>query len=679
MKIVLKVVLLCLLPMVCLSQTNLISVRKEIPVKKVVSVDPVNFHDELFVYKTKTDTGLWHNGQKKVLLHGIKEVTQLQSSERFVRIHSNTKNLLFDKKNDSIIFNIKENFWIYDNADTNALVVFNNAFHGFLDLKTGAIDTVYVKGVLKNEQPRCEWLWADTTWTDTSAYELWELIEYNIPDYYIDKINYSLWRRGKYLVLDYEYANNDSIIVLNATTGNEYKRFNGNLQFTKKWLIVHDRGIYDGTFDDGRTYYDYDFNKAFDRFEVDDLNTELLSNIIGENVDKLYQLRTRVVTPNTGLYRYKCGNKWGIYSLFNDEDLIDRQDFLFEVGEDIYRDKGFTFYLVNEPHYGLFNTHYGVELEPKYKTIALLALPDGSYTYLADGKLFKMQDAPIMLKDSLTPNQQKNLIEGSVVVHHCSELNNKLLVSGRFAYRDDHDQSYYTQTEIENNYGIIGLADDTTYLTGKLHTVVHYKNHYIIETAKRGVFPSEIFILNTNLDTLVLNDRLKGAYIWHDMFLSIVNGNWCIYDVESWSVKKTLGKAYNTRDFQLKDGYLLLGHNEYRRGAKDFKFDIANIITPNGDMVSLNGKIALHLLGNDLLLVGYPPKSPKLSGRFDFVINRHYRPESKAIFDLKTGKLLCEWTQIGYYNNQVRFLNEAHRLSKRGYFQVEQLREALKK
>ena len=628
------------------AQESVKAFKKVIPVKKLSLVKPLEFEAGLYFYQAKSDTGIWDNTQNKIVTNHISDYSTLNSSKRFIVGSSTNKYQLIDLKKKTVALESKKPFWIYDNGDTNALVIGNAEFCGFLDITTGEINKRQISELGDKTGEVITWFHSDTLWTDSTEYMDWEFVEFVIPAYKVSEKSYQLFKRNTYLVLD--YVGNDSIIVLKPEDGSHYKTMTGDMLWTDKWLVIRDNGKVLSRDDDGRTYYNLDFNVEIERFVMHELGVSHLSKILGKTVTRVDLLRTRVVSNNTGLYVYQLENKsYGIYSVYNERDLMEPVDFLFKVGEDIHRELGFSFYAVKEPYFGFFSTNYGWEVTPDKSNIQLLALSDGTYAYLADGMLYPKQGANWVLKDTGSRKASENDLKNSMVVHHITEINDKLLVSGRFSYRDDHDDAYYSNTAYLNEYGIIGYGADTTYLTGRLHSVEYFDDHYIVQHSNWNNAPKDLLILNEDLDTLKMPHKLRHSWIWNGMFLTNTGKKLVEYDLKNKKIKRVIGPAYQTRDFHVKHGYLLLGHNEYSRYDKrsgDYHFDIASIITAKGKMINLSGMVALDICQNDLAFVGQVPKNAEIKGSYtDFPIKRHFRPDRTAILDLKTGKRLTPW------------------------------------
>ena len=606
-----------------------------------------------YQYQSKLDTGIWDHQNKKIIINKLSELTGTFASSRLIKVKAHHQNMLIHTGSGRIVLKSQDPFWVHHEGDTNVLVVGNQYFSGFVELNTGTLITRANSKLEEEQGGEVKWFYSDTIWTNYDEYEAWEIDEYMIPEYTLNQKTYLLYKRGKYLVLD--YANHDSILVIRPNDGKIHKIITGNLFWTDKWLVLTDDGKYGARDDDGRTYYNRNFDVEIERFTMYNLGSLELSKILGKEVRIVRELATRVVSNPTGLYHYKdeSSGKYGIYSVYKEKDLIKPVDFLFYLGEDIHRGHGFSFYVVEEPYFGFFSTNYGWEVEPDKKGIQLLALSDGTYAYLADNMLYPKYGPNWQTVDSVPRQVTENDLKNSIVQHHITEVNNKLLVSGRFSYRDDHDDAYYSNTNYINSYGLIGYGEDTTYLTGRIHTVEYFDNHYIIQTSSNSYgYPDNLLILNENLDTLDISSKLRYCWIWNGMFLTNYNKSLVEYDLINKKVKRILGPAYEARDFHVKDGYLLLGHNEYSRYDRrrgDYHFDIACIIKPDGTMVNLNNMIALDIIGEDLALVGQLPPGTEIEGSFtNFPIRRHFKPSETAILDIRTGKLLTSWDDWVY-------------------------------
>lgn len=636
-----------LLSLVCLfyilaphvnAQTNLKKIKKEISVKGVKSVKPVPFSDQLYIYQSKNDTGLWDTSSKQVLLSGIKELSPSSFGDSWIDYSTSSEYGIYDVVGKQILVHSPSPMWLKVSSDSNVVNIINSDVIGLIDLRLN--QSFWVELQLQN----------DSTLFYSKEFSYLYDGESKEVSYGKGDSRDGLWayEESEEEFGDEEYY--EELVRLRHKVGYAWESgrgFNietGEIVAENLWNITQFREYFVTSLYGKKSFYDSDFKLLFKDVRDDQYKIEHFQLFVDEAI-------TKVELVGGHIYMCRFGAKRRFYDALEMEPISPVYDFTFKIGRDFIHG-GYSYFTAKDGSgYGLYNTDRGELFAPKYRLVEKRSFPDGSYWYRVDNNLYSANK--VVDSNSSTMSWNPKLENTTTIINHLGIANNHLIVSSRSTSADTHDSSYYTATNFDDGSGVITMKD-SSWVFGYYHTVTPYRGHYI--AMKIGSSYRNASWLQTTLfdkDFNSITDEKFGVSFIHNGMLIVLSGlNLKVYDIEKRKIIRDLGLMNEVdADFRLIDGYLVIGDNNYSRKKELIGMDISDLISPKGDLVKvpgfhgrykkgrlLNRFRFLEIIGEELVTIGKIKKDEPTDRELHSL-----KIDAIAIFDLRSRKIITPW------------------------------------
>lgn len=628
----------------CISQ-NLKKISKKIPVENIKQIEAFSLANNLYVFHTSSERGLWDHRQEKIIY--------------------------------------QSDVWFLPSSDSTVISIVGPETIGFLDLTTYQVcsvnpraspDTVLIKKEMENGAvDQCVFYAKEKT----LLFGIGEIYEGEIEVYPGDNSEEDFggeWGMeyyydfGDYLRLEWlldEYVLGDRHLY-SIQTGKLIR------EDLSGFSIINDHFIFSENPMDSATVYDKEFNLVFENIGPGQFEANHFQRLIDPSISKAEYIMGGIYLCHYTSGQLRFYDSWLMKPLSGFYDWVSspRYNFL---------EKGYEFFTGKDSGFGLFNTWDQETIKPKYKNIELRAFYDGSFGYRAGNKLHPIRknftglytyagdeiNGPYELT-----SWNDSLERESLIITHLGIQGEHLVISIRATTGDTHDQSHYTRTDFLDGSGVFSLADSTWLIEPKYHSITPYKEHYLAMEIT-SVYPNssslQTTILNTDFEPIT--DRGFGyTFIYKGMLIFRDGDEYIQYDLENNSLTRLGEMNEINADFKLIDGYLVIGDNNYRRGKlikesdcihddcyeKIFKgMDISDVVTPAGKLVNVpvDRFRFKEYVGDDLMIIGRIKKNSP-----DDTHLHLQKIDAYAVFDLRSGNLISPWyTSIEKAGGNLKF------------------------
>lgn len=628
------------------AQTDLKKLKKSIPAKGIKSLEQSTFSDRLFIYRTKQDTGLWDVNSKKILLKGLKKVSPTPFNQNWITYETSSGYGVYDLSETKPLVSSRSQISLHNSEDSTLIDLISTGVIGFLDVSRNR--GFWVSSSLKEDSVlfddgefsfRYE---AATSELSYGHYE--EGLESNFGEddegegemvtYFEPQV--SLYHKAGYA----------------WESGKAFSLASGDLKQENIWSAEPWKEYFISSRYGAKSYYDKDLNLIFENLKEDGYEVSHFQRFVDPGITKVEHI-TRSV------YLCMWDSKRRFFSSRDMEPISPFYDFTFAVGKDFLH-YGYSFFTVREGSgYGLFNTRRLELFEPTYNLIEKRAFPDGSHWYRVDNQLHRIKSS---YNDSTMVKTWDPETDNSTVLYHLSVEGGNLILSLRRTTADTHDSAHYTATDFRDGSGVINLADTTWRIEPEYHTITPYKEHYVV------MEPGSFYHNASHLKTTILDKEFKqvskeefrASFIYNNMLIVQTGMGLATYDIEKRAVVRELGLVNEQdADFQLIDGYLVIGDNNYeRRGNKLTDMDISDIISPDGEKIEVPGFHGryqkgdrsrrfrfIKMIGEGLVIIGRVKKDEPT----DEELHR-LKTDASAIFDLRSRKVITSWSDRIFLN-----------------------------
>lgn len=593
------------------------TVKKAIPVKGIKSVKQTSFSDQLFHYYAKKDTGIWDAAANKILINHMKSANVTSMNGDWLIYQTASGYGVIELKENTALVESRNPIHLAVSKDKNLVNVINLDYVGFLDMKRNAAHVISTG----HRQ--------DATFFDDGfdGHKCFYENEARTVTYGYGEIDgfedYSHIKQVGGFVLE-------GGRLFDISTGEMVKDCKCNAREWRSYIVTHTGGM--------TSYYNDELQPVFEGLERHDYKLNHFQTFVDKNITEVEY------TGEKGVYAVKSGSKTTFYSVRDMQPLSGQFNFVFPIGQDFVHGGKSWFTYERGEGYGLFNTQRGEEIPAKHMIIQKRAFPDGTYWYRFGNKLRlatnNLNDAPT--EKTWDPALEKT----TTIIYHLGTKNGRLILSKRSTGADTHDSEFYTATRFQEGSGVIILKDNTYQVIPGYHTITPFKGHYV-------AMRPDYFDNAGNLETVLFDGEFMPAidkpfgvsFIYNDMLIvrDPKTRYYSIYDIERKRIKRRLGKARDMcGDFQLFDGYLLIGDNNYEDfGSHDFAgMDIADIINTKGRLINVPARRFryVEMLGNDLVIIGRVPREEPT----DISLHR-MKMDAYAIFDLKSERIITPW------------------------------------
>ena len=650
------------------SQLNLKKIKKEIPIKGIKEMSIVEGTENLIFYRSKKEDGIWDNNKKKIIAKGIKETEILALNKEWIRIDIGSVHKLYDHINSRELLVSRNKFEFQKSQRDNLLLVTAPSLIGIyhkdrkelcLHKSTSEDITFYKDSIALS--------WGEMA--RTSLTYIAKDQQFYLEEYLGDGV-YGGWSANEMdgYIIERSGSGMYNLRISNPNSGTELFSGNGHLfKWSGGYGVNHSREV---------SYFDKDFNVMIESTNYEKFSVNEFEKIVGNGIIDVKHIVG-------GLFYLENNNGVFLYSLSSEEQVTKHCDQIFLAGQDVLI-SGYSAFLYSEGKVGFYHTN-GFTLEPKYSSVELRMIQDGSFGYKADNEFYGFKrtgDYGYYAEF----NEQKSVWNedlefASTIYNHVSVSKNRLIVSLRICDPDTHDSAFGTNTKYEGGSGVYDIQNQR-WLLRNYHYITPFQGYYVATKAGssyKNWLKAEIYDGNFNLlnkDELASPKFYKGKLFVRNKKYDLVE-----YDIKTQKEIKVIGDSESPYDdYMYYKGYLFMGSANYNpRDEHHYSgFEILSILTPNLELIPHKGMGFYKLLGDGLIVMG------------KYVEERNYGrdwngnpkdPEQMAIIDIYTGKKITSrwYREIYEYDDKITLVWVENDERKFEEVPLNKLRDHLKK
>ncbi|MCR9249572.1 MAG: hypothetical protein NXI20_04080 [bacterium] len=600
-------------------------IKKEIPEKGVKEIEllPVD-GDRYYLYSTKDENSVWDNQSKQTILRDITFSGISESNPNWFRYTKQNSFGVYDFRNNQVILESPSTINIHSTKVDSLILLISGNLVCLADIPSGK----FLIANLSGSNPDTE---LDLGRDDASISYLnksktlsygGEIEYYGDPTY----VFYTVSKLGNNIKALYEDGGQVSTIY--NKLGSFVREVPGNVvQWEKGFLVQTYSSI---------SYYNYAMKSIYEQVKIDNHKLNHFQELFDGRI-------TAVKVVNRGVYRVEIEGKTGFYNIIERKFDSELYDNLIEIGADIYWG-GVSYFVEKDKKYGVYNSNHGELLQPKYSTIQQRELEDGSFGYRANNELriFKLDNKKLKRMPLL--QWTDDLETESIIINHLSLLDNKLILSLRKTEADTHDFSYGTMTLYHEGSGVFDIEKKSWIINPEYHTFTPFGNYYVaLKPGNSNRTWTETVFFDEELWPITAQE-LGISFIYQGNLIART-GNWELVSLDIYNnyELQNFGKVSHVHeDFRLVDGYLFIGHNQFKKDKSLNGFDISMVITPKLKLINPSKFVLWQYTTDGFLIVGEIPDNYNRESVTDFY-KRNFTPKRKALFSLESNQIVSEW------------------------------------
>ncbi|MBN4082067.1 hypothetical protein JYT21_00025 [bacterium AH-315-B15] len=632
------------------------AVKKEIPIKGIKKVHPIESEVDLFFFSTKTSTGLYDNSSKSIIFKEIKSLKAPAFGKGIWQFEADGAYGLFRLLDKKLLFKSNVRFKTAESLDTNFILIISEDAFGMFDLERNDCYCVSESNKPANPKKFFSQGYDDSyePYKRSAAYDP-KTDEVVYTGFWSDEIQNSntMFRRDGF-VFEYLDGYQHGTQVINAKTAEVKIDFSVDIN---SWsggyyeYVYGELGFDEYDYFEGRTFYDKDFELLAKEVDINNMSLETFQLLFDKNafrIDHLEKLDYQIST-DSGQYFFSLGTmeyEGGPY------------DQIIDVGTDLFM-SGHAYFIRKGNLLGFYNSQQGEIVPPLYRKVETLAMEDGNYAYRADRQLMKMAgkgdfyDRHFELTAQV-PLKGKELLTTSPI-NHASIENDLLIISSRKSEaRESEEQPGTLETDYDHSSGVYNFKAKKWIIEPHYHLFQPFLGHYLATKDESiwGRNLTSLEILDKEYEPITTTKYYTPMIYQGKLYVQNEKFELIEFDV----VKNKEVKNYG--DLDIKAGDFMLWDNHLFMGSKKFfsydatlsGFDIDAVIDPAGEIVQLDAGMELQ--------------TPIINGLITVQIyetNKEGKREQKGarIYDLRTKKFLTPIVRdISVYSKEVTIFME---------------------
>ncbi len=614
-------------------------IKKVIPEKGIKEIEllPVD-SKRFYLFSTKDGKSIWDNQSKQTVLRGITFSGISENNPNWFRYTKQDSFGVYDFKNNQVILETPSTINIHTTKVDGLILLISGSVVCLADIPSGK----FLKADLSISNPDKK---LDLGRNDATISYLnnsktlsfgAEIEYYGDPTY----VFYTVSKLGNNIKTLYEDGGQVSTIY--NKLGSFVREVPGNVvQWEKGFLVQTYSSI---------SYYNYAMKSIYEQVKIDNHKLNHFQELFDSRI-------TSAKVVNRGIYQVEIEGKTGFYDIIERKFDSELYDNLIEIGADIYWG-GVSYFVEKDKKYGVYNSNHGELLQPKYSTIQQRALEDGSFGYRANNELRIFKNDNKKLKRMPLLQWTDDLETESIIINHLSLLDNKLILSLRKTEADTHDFSYGTMTLYHEGSGVFDIEKKSWIINPEYHTFTPFGNYYVaLKPGNSNRTWTETVFFDEELWPITAQE-LGISFIYHGNLIART-GNWELVSLDIYNnyELKNFGKVSHVHeDFRLVDGYLFIGHNQFKRDKSLKGFDITMIITPQLGLINPSKFVLWEYTDDGFLIVGKIPENHNHESVTDFY-KKNFTPDQKALFSLESNKLVSDWfDDITFESGRIKLI-----------------------
>lgn len=615
-------------------------IKKEIPEKGIKEIEllPVD-GDRFYLYSIKDEKSVWDKQSKQTILRDITFSGISESNPNWFRYTKQGSFGVYDFKNNQVILESASTINIHSTKVNDLILLISGNIVCLADIPSGK----FLKADLGSTNPDNE---LDLGRNDASISYLnksktlsfgAEIEYYGDPTY----VFYTVSKLGNNIKALYEDGGQVSTIY--NKLGSFVREVPGNVvQWEKGFLVQTYSSI---------SYYNYAMKSIYEQVKIENHQLNHFQELFDGRI-------TSAKAINRGVYQVEIEGKTGFYDIVERKFDSELYDNLIKIGDDIYWG-GISYFVEKNKKYGVYNSKHGELLQPKYSTIQQRAFEDGSFGYRADNELRIFKKDSKKLKRMPLKQWTDDLEVESITINHLSVLDNKLILSLRKTEADTHDFAYGTMTLYHDGSGVYDIEKKVWIINPEYHTFTPFGNYYVaLKPGNSNRTWTETVFFDEELWPITAQE-LGTSFIYQGNLIART-GNWELVSLDIYNnyELKNFGKVSHVHeDFRLIDGYLFLGHNQFKKDKSLSGFDYSMIITPKLKLLKPQKNVFWQYLSDGIMIIAQIPEGHKQESITDFYKSK-FRPAKKALYSIGSEKQISDWyDNITFKDDEIKLIS----------------------